>query len=228
MIQRYFINQPEERIPLDNTRSFAPNYNAHPTQILPVLDVQNPKGLSYFYWGNHPDSIKGKSMSIKFFNAPLESLKSRTSQKNALLQRRCLVLMNGFYCWKKVARKREVPYCVRPKNDQLLFAAGIWEEFDHENGERIHAFNIITKNAPSELLELTPSVPLFINTPQFDQWNNKDLSLDQIYDVLAEHNTVDFRHHPVSTRINNLKNNSADLLQVSQAADQFGNYTLFD
>ena len=95
----------EKRFNVHVPESYQPRYNAAPTQILPVITNSSPDGLSFFHWGLIPKWAKDKSISSKLINARAETLTEKVSFKNALQQRRCLVLADGFYEWKRSSKK---------------------------------------------------------------------------------------------------------------------------
>jgi len=62
--------------------------------------------------------------------------------------RRCLVLADSFYEWKKgIARQ---PHCFEVGTGDLFAFAGLWDRWQTPDGQRIRSFSILT-TSPNEL-----------------------------------------------------------------------------
>ena len=61
----------EERFQAEMLVDFSPRYNVAPTQLVPVITSDSPKGFSFFYWGITPDFGQNKPVSAKLINAAL-------------------------------------------------------------------------------------------------------------------------------------------------------------
>ena len=59
-------------------------------------------------------------------NARSEGIEAKPSFRNSIRRRRCLVLADSFYEWRKEGGKK-IPYRILPNNGDLLVMAGIWE-----------------------------------------------------------------------------------------------------
>jgi putative SOS response-associated peptidase YedK len=100
----------EERYQAEMLGAFKPRYNVAPTQLVPVITSDSPKGFSHFYWGITPEFSKNKHVSQKLINARAETITEKISFKSSFKKRRCLVPADGFFEWKKVGKKKSVPY----------------------------------------------------------------------------------------------------------------------
>jgi len=113
MIERYTItasaDQLRERFEVDVPDFYKPNYNASPTQLLPVITTNSPHGISLFYWGETPAWAKNKTPSEKIINVRTETLSEKLALKKAMMKTRCLAPADGFYAWKKVGKKNFHP-----------------------------------------------------------------------------------------------------------------------
>ena len=100
----------EDRFQAEMLEDFKPRYNIAPSQLVPVITSDSPKGFSHFYWGITPAFAKNKPVANKLINARAETITEKVSFKNAFKKHRCLVPADGFYEWKKVGKKTKVPY----------------------------------------------------------------------------------------------------------------------
>ena len=66
-------------------------------------------------------------------NARSEGIASKPAFRRAFQSRRCLVVADGFFEWKKTGRKNRQPYYVRLKEDSPFGFAGLWERWHGED-----------------------------------------------------------------------------------------------
>jgi len=100
----------EERFQAEMLTDFKPRYNIAPTQLVPVVTSQSPKGFSFFYWGITPEFGRNKPVSQKLINAKAESVHQKMTFKSSFKQRRCIIPADGFYEWKKLGKKTSIPH----------------------------------------------------------------------------------------------------------------------
>ncbi len=218
----------KERFKVVVPSNYQSRYNAAPTQILPVITNESPEGLSNFYWGLIPSWSKNKSVSSKLFNARAETLAQKASFKNALRSHRCMVIADGFYEWKVVGKKTKIPYRIKLKTDELFAFAGLWEEFDTEQGEIMHTFTIITTTANNTVSDIHERMPVILNPKNEALWLDDSLSVEDHIDLLKPYDSDKMTAYTVSPRVNNANTDQPDLIEFSTPADQLGNYTLFN
>ena len=100
MIERYSITASpakiEQRFNVDVLDTYAPNFNAAPTQLLPVITATSSHGISTFYWGISPEWSKNKTLSEKIINVRAESILEKPMLKKGMMKNRCLVPADGF------------------------------------------------------------------------------------------------------------------------------------
>ena len=79
-----------------------PRYNAAPTQ--PVLAVMNgeERRAEHLRWGLIPSWARSASVGSRLINARAETAAELPSFRTAFSRRRCLVLADGFYEWRRV------------------------------------------------------------------------------------------------------------------------------
>lgn len=232
MIERYSITASpeklEKRFNTDVLDTYWPNFNAAPTQLLPVITTASPQGISTFYWGTSPEWSKNKTLSEKIVNVRAESIPEKPMLKKGLIRNRCLVPADGFYAWKKVGKKTSIPYRL-VANDQDLFSfAGIWEEFEDTDGNEFHTFSIITVESIGIVATIHERMPVIFTREQEEIWMDKHSTEDDLINLLTPYPAEKINHYPVSPRINNANTNLPSLIVPTPPADQFGNLTLFD
>lgn len=218
----------EKLFNIEISENYVPNYNCHPTQLLPVITSENPEGLSFFYWGINPGFVKSKSASQKLLFAPCEELLKKTSLIKKLKRQRCVVPANGFYDWKTLTKKGRVPYRFH-LNDNAPFAiAGLWDEFENEHGESIHSFMIITTPSSKDVSDITDRMPAILKTDLIVKWLSDTLLEDDLLSFITPYSESPIDRYTVNPKIAEANFNHANLFDKIQPADQHGNFTLFD
>lgn len=231
MCGRYtLVKKAEEvakRFKVEVGAAYKPRFNAAPTQLLPVITADAPEGISWFYWGLIPSWSKNKSISTKLINARAETLAEKASFKTALQKRRCLVPADGFYEWKPVSKKGKVPYRITLLNEELFAFAGLWEEYEDEEGDIVHTFTIVTTQANATLRSIHERMPVILTREAEAQWLDKKADPHQLSQILQPYSRDATRFYTVSAKVNQATTDEPSLIKPAPAADQFGNYTLF-
>jgi putative SOS response-associated peptidase YedK len=104
------------------------------------------------HWGLIPSWAKDTSIGSRMINARSETVAEKPSYRGAFKKRRCLVVADGFYEWKKTEDGKQ-PYYLRLKEGSPFGFAGLWESWNmdrDEGGEELKSATIITTE-PNEL-----------------------------------------------------------------------------
>lgn len=232
MIERYSITADvenvRERFSVDVPDFYKASYNAAPTQLLPVITSSSPQGLSLFYWGIPPGWAKNKSVSEKIVNLKTESLTDKPALKKAMLKRRCIIPADGFYAWKKVGKKTMIPYRFILADNGLFSFAGIWEDFEDDEGDENHTFIIMTTAANELVSPVTDRMPVILDRESEKVWLSKDADEASLLEQLKPYPAARINCYTVSPNIGTDTLNVPSLIIPAPPADQHGNLTLFD
>ncbi len=230
MCSAYTLTQPGADIirsfHLAGESDFQPKYNIRPSNRVPIITQGEDKGISTFYWGISPGFAKNKAIAEKLYNLRLETIAESSFFRNALEQRRCLIPADGFYAWRQISSKGQVPYRYFISENKLFAFAGLWEEFEDVQGDTIHTFSIITTMSNDVIAQTSPRMPVIFSIDDGLAWldNATDLALKQL-DSLYNDELTGFA---VSPKVNQHGYDDPKLIEPATPADQFGNYSLFD
>jgi putative SOS response-associated peptidase YedK len=231
MIERYSITTSakdiRERFSVDVPDYYKPHYNAAPTQLLPVITTGS-KGISLFYWGLPPDWAKNKSVSEKVINLKAESLREKPSLRRAMLKKRCIIPADGFYAWKKIGKKTMVPYRFVLEQKQLFSFAGVWEDFEDNEGEDNHTFMLLTTPANDIVKTVSDRMPLLLTKESEQVWLDENTDEGVLTNQLNAAPMGGLTCYTVSPRISTSTIDVPSLIIPTPPADQHGNLTLFD
>ncbi|MEO9965386.1 MAG: SOS response-associated peptidase family protein [Reichenbachiella sp.] len=233
MIDRYAIysdfKEINARYGLKGEEFTVPNYNAAPSQQLPVVSDANKGEISFLYWGASKEWSNNKSISPKLLTCDRDQLLSKTTLKTALEKRRCLIPVNGFYLWKQYSKKRKTPHYFYNPSQTLFSLPGIWEDNEDMDGNTHYTFKIIEVPNYIGMAEFGVAMPGIIPVDLEQKWLDSYSTEEELLQILNNTEALGaISHHPVSPHITNPGNNTADLIKPQSSVDQLGNYTLFE
>ena len=232
MIERYSItcsaDKIRERFNVDVPDFYRKHYNAAPTQLLPVITNSSPHGVSLFYWGIPPSWAKNKTVSEKVINLKVESLQEKPSLRRVMLNRRCIIPADGFYAWKKIGKRSMIPYRFVPGSGEPFSFAGIWEDFEDQNGEESSTFIILTATANDDVQSITDRMPVILSPESEKLWLSEKQDEAVLFAQLTARADSTLSAYTVSPRINTSTEDVPSLIAPAPPADQHGNLTLFD
>ena len=108
-------------------------------------------------------------------NAKLETLSEKPSFKNSL-NKRCLVIADGFYEWKWLDAKgrQKQKYLLSLPNDEPFAFAGLWSEWKNQlTEEKISTYTLITTEANalmSEIHNTKKRMPIIVAKEHETDW----------------------------------------------------------
>ncbi|UII57563.1 SOS response-associated peptidase [Cytobacillus spongiae] len=189
-----------------------PRYNIAPSQnILAVgSNGQRRKG-SFLQWGLVPFWADNPKIGYKMINARSESIDEKPSFKHAFKKRRCLILADGFYEWKKENGHKQ-PYRFVMKDQKPFAFAGlyeVWKKSDHP----LVTCTIITTTPNEVTEEIHDRMPVILPADTYDLWldpKNEDVTM--LKSLLTPYPAEQMIKYPVSTLINSPKNDQIDCL----------------
>lgn len=151
---------------------YQPRWNVAPTQ--PVAVVTNPveRAAEWMRWGLIPFWAKDPAIGSNLINARSETVSEKPAFKQAFLKRRCLILADGFYEWKKGAGPggRSQPYYFHRKDEKAFAFAGLWEFWRSPEGSEVHSCTIITCAANELVKPVHERMPVMLSGDSLWTW----------------------------------------------------------
>lgn len=206
---------------LDEKPASVPErYNIAPTQDVPtvVQDSSGTRRLSRMRWGLIPAWAKDRSYASKMINARSETVHEKTSFKEPFRHRRCLVVADGFYEWRKNDDGSKTPMYVCFKDHRLFGLAGIWEKWtDPANGEVLTTFSILTSTPNEVVADLHHRMAVILRRDDYGLWLSDTSDEAALLDALKPHPADEMHAYPVSTRVNSPSHESPELIEPVEA-----------
>jgi len=189
----------------------VPRYNIAPTQFIAALrnDEENSPELAMLRWGLVPFWAKDPSIGNRMINARAETVAEKPSFRNAYKKRRCVILADGFYEWRKEADGK-TPYFISLADGSPFAFAGLWEDWSSKDtDESLQTTAIITTAASDFMAQLHHRMPVIVRPELVSRWLGGDPQL--LSEAIG--NPPDFRAWPVDRRVNNARNEGTDLIE---------------
>jgi putative SOS response-associated peptidase YedK len=176
-----------------------PRYNIAPTQLIAV--IRTPRKLEMLTWG-----IARAEKRPPQINMRVEQI-----MKSASSQRRCLVVVDGFYEWQKTgdpAAPRQ-PFLLKDAEGHPLGLGGVWNKTTTDDGEVIESVAILTCPPRPPVTAIHDRMPLIIPRSSYRRW------IDMGADVtdLLQPTTTSLVAVPVSSYVNSPKNDDAKCME---------------
>ena len=195
-----------------------PRYNIAPMQQVPIIR-QNAVGereLVQVRWGLVPRWAKDPSIGARMINARAETLATRDAFRNALARHRCLVPVNGFYEWQQLRNGRQ-PLHVGMRDGRPFGLAGLYERWLSPDGEVLDTCTIVTTSACESLRQVHERMPVIVPDAKYARWLDCS-NPDDVADLLAAWSGEPLHAYPVSTRVNAVRNDDAQLCEPVKPA----------
>lgn len=188
----------------------TPNYNVAPTQeILTITRHDDQNRLEKRHWGLVPFWAKDTTHGGRMINARSETVATKPSFRMAFKWRRCLILADGFYEWKKENGKKQPMYLTLPDGLPLAFA-GLWETWDNQGKEPTpyHSASILTKAASRSVTPIHNRMPVILKPTAYGPWLSREMQDTRLlHGIIREEVYNNLKSIPVSSQVNSVKVN---------------------
>jgi putative SOS response-associated peptidase YedK len=207
---------------------FEPRYNIAPTQQVPVvrLDAQERRSFDLLRWGLVPSWAEDVSIGSRMINARAETVAEKPSFRKAFAARRCLIVADGFYEWHGQGKSKH-PYYITLQNGGPFAFAGLWEmnkkcaakvagdetAMATAPSAALETCTIITTTANELMAKLHHRMPVILPVEHYDLWLDPAAQEpERLLPLLAPFPSKEMRAVPVSTHVNNPRNEDAGCL----------------
>jgi putative SOS response-associated peptidase YedK len=191
-----------------------PRYNVAPGQeVIAIISDGNKNRVGTLHWGFVPPFAKDEKIGFKMINARSETIMEKPSFKPSFITKRCLILADSFYEWKR-KEKEKIPYRFLLKDQTLFTMAGIYTTYIRDDGTKHHSCSIITTKANALLHEIHERMPVILTKHDRDAWlNPKTQDLEYLQNVLIPYDATNMRMYQVSQVVNNAKSDTAECIK---------------
>ena len=164
--------------------------SAFSNPLIPVITSEDISKIQLFNWGLIPkwvdDITKANEIRRMTYNAKSETIKEKPSFRDSIKDKKCLIIVDGFYEWKSTSKGKICHYITYPDDDIFTFA-GIWSNWlNQSTGEVIKSVSIITQPA-NKMMEKIHNIkkrqPIIIHKENREKWFDSQLNYETILDA---------------------------------------------
>ncbi|MCE9554773.1 MAG: SOS response-associated peptidase [Planctomycetes bacterium] len=201
---------------LDLLGDLKPRYNIAPTQqVLAVRDAMPGKREPvWFRWGLIPSWADDPKIAYSLINARADTVHTKPSFRSAFKQRRCLVLADGYYEWKKLDSKNKQPYYFQRADGAAFAFAGLWEHW-HKVKEPVESCTLITTEPNTMAATVHDRMPVILNERDYDTWLSSDTDPSRLRQLLAPLPDGDWTAIPVSNYVSKATNQGPECIEAA-------------
>jgi putative SOS response-associated peptidase YedK len=205
--EMYGVEVPEE---------FEPRYNIAPTQDVAALRIGatgQPEAVT-LRWGLIPYWAQDPAIGNRLINARAETLAGKPAFRDAFRLRRCVILANGFYEWRKSVQGN-TPFYVTTADERPIALAGLWERWE-KSGRRLETCTVVTTDANRLLEDLHDRMPVILSPQSVKQWLASDTPPSALSALLHPASEELLRCREVGRAVNNPANEGPDLIATDR------------
>ncbi|WP_404451428.1 SOS response-associated peptidase [Virgibacillus necropolis] len=193
--------------------SFQPSYNIAPGQnILAVIHNGKDKRAGYLKWGLVPSWSSDEKIGYKMINARSETVHQKPSFKKLLKRKRCLIIADSFYEWKKTDEAKQ-PKRIQLADRKLFAFAGLWDKWEDDD-RNLFTCTILTKEANGFMQDIHHRMPIILPKDKEDEWiSPNEMDAGSAYNFLQSIQVDDLKAHNVSSHVNTAKNNGPSCIE---------------
>ncbi len=192
----------------------APRYNIAPSQPIAVIANNGKNTIEFFRWGLIPSWAKDPAIGNRMINARSETLADKPSFRTAFKRRRCLILADGFYEWRKEpGSKAKTSMYIRLKSGEPFSFAGLWEAWRAPDDKTILSCAIITTTPNSLMEKIHDRMPVILKPDTYTRWlDPAEQAPDKLSRFLKPYPASSMTAYPVSTWVNKPENDSPECI----------------
>jgi putative SOS response-associated peptidase YedK len=200
---------------LQNEISFEPRFNIAPSQKVPIIRSNGDRNeAQLMQWGLVPASALDPRAGNRMINARAETLLEKTSFRELVARRRCLIPADGFFEWRRDGEK--TPVWVHLQDRTPFAFAGLWDIWRSRNSpDTLHTFTIITTEANQLIRGIHPRMPVMYDEELGRRWLEQNVggSAKALAAVLAPLPAECMAVHDVSPLVNAPANDTLECIQ---------------
>lgn len=213
-------------------RGLPARYNVPPTGLLACLRFENDQRSAFVaQWGLLPSWAKDRKFGAQCANARSETVDTKPAFRSAFKTRRCLIAANGFYEWDQnhiVKGQPKQPYYFTLRDGHPITFAGLWESWQPAADQpAIETCTIITCGPNDIMAPFHDRSPVLLSKSLWDVWLDPEINPASLKELLVPFPSDDMTCWPVSTEVNNVRNESAKLIEPITLTPQVRQQELF-
>lgn len=240
LVEEFEVDDPPETV-------LPPDYNVAPTkEVYAVVERRRTdedgapvvrRQLRVARWGLVPSWAKDPSIGSRLINAREETVASKPAFRKAFARRRCLLPADGYYEWwippdgptGKSGKPLKQPFFIHSVDGGSLAMAGLYEFWRDRTRDEEDPLawwttvTVLTTTAPDDLGRIHDRMPLLVEPGRWHEWLDPERDgtsdPDALTGLLVPAAPGRLAVYPVSTAVNDVRNNGPELLAELEDAE---------
>ena len=187
-----------------NELTLEGQFNAAPTSTIPaIIDsraIDTTWGINQHYSGRN----------VLLSNMRAEKMHSGFPHKILMRRSRCIILINGFYEWKRTPDGKQ-PFYISGTQSDVLALGGVFREED----DQVHS-SIITTAANGMMSSIHDRMPVLLSANTLATWLSSD-SDEELRALMEPDDEAPLKAVPVSSYVNSSRNQGEQCLTALEA-----------
>lgn len=193
-----------------------PRYNICPgDQVVAIVQHRDERRLGTLRWGFHPTLATQRPLppaGILPINARAETVASKPLFHDSFRRRRCLIVADGFYEWRRAGRVK-VPHFILCRSKRPFAFAGLWWPAHLQTGQASAVCTILTCAANELVAPIHDRMPVILPAQERDQWLDPSTDPVELERLLVSLPTTEMAVYEVSILVNSPKNDSPECIR---------------
>jgi putative SOS response-associated peptidase YedK len=151
-------------------KTTLPRYNIAPGQeIISVINDGTKNRVGLLKWGFVPSFAKDEKIGFSMINAKAETLSEKAAFKDSFVSKRCVVLADSFYEWRKDDHAK-IPMRILVKDQKIFSFAGLFTTYIKSDGTKLHTVTLITTEANQLMKKVHDRMPVILSDENQAIW----------------------------------------------------------
>lgn len=190
----------------------VPRYNVAPgDQLLSLVQGHKSLRAGLLTWGFVPKWTKENAIKHSLINARSETALEKPTFKASFQTKRCILLADHFYEWKKGTVKR--PYLFSITDQPLMPMAGLYTTYTRKDGSRLNTCAILTCAPNNVMAPIHHRMPVILPPDALKQWLNPTADMATLQSLMVPYAAETTTAYQVSTYVNTVANKGPECIQ---------------
>lgn len=186
---------------------YRPRFNIAPAQeVLAIVRAGDQPRAGWMRWGLIPFWAKTPAIGHRMIMARADTIATKPAFRDAFRRRRCLIVADGFYEWRRVGATK-VPMWIHRTSRRPFAFAGLWDRWrPPDGGSPVVSCTIVTTEANDALRAIHERMPVILPPAARAAWLDPATEPAALAALLRPYPDDDLEAHAVSGLVNSPKN----------------------
>jgi putative SOS response-associated peptidase YedK len=214
-------------VDLDPDVAAAPRFNVCPSENVLVVAraAPGPGGaegaaiakIGWMKWGLVPWFAHDPKSGPRSINARAETLATNRTFRDPFQRRRCLIVADGFYEWRRIGSERH-PMFFRLRSRRPFVFAGVWDRWKPREGEPLVSCAIVTCPPNGLVAPIHDRMPVIVPPDERAHWLAADAAPADLAALLRPYPESEMEAYAVSRLVNTPKNDMPECVEPVEPA----------